>query len=73
MLLLNENIHISIEIPLKFIPNGPINNIPALAQITDWRRPGVNILIKITCYLEMYFVLFGNKTTTTSATEPLME
>ena len=22
----------------------------------------INILVKITCYLEMYFVLFGNKT-----------
>ena len=26
---------------LKFVPKGPINNIPALVQIMAWRRPGV--------------------------------
>ena len=35
-----ENIWISIEISLKFVPNGPINNIPALVQIMAWHRPG---------------------------------
>ena len=39
-IFLNENISISIKITLKFVPNGPINNIPALVQITAWRRPG---------------------------------
>ena len=29
-----------IKISLKFVPKGPINNIPALAQIMAWRRPG---------------------------------
>ena len=37
---LNENIWISINISLKFVPKGPINNMPALVQIMDWRRPG---------------------------------
>ena len=37
---LNGNIYVSIEISLKFIPNGPINNIPALVQWMAWRRPG---------------------------------
>ena len=36
----NENISISIKISLKFVPKGPINNIPALVQIMAWRRPG---------------------------------
>ena len=36
----NENIRILIEISLKFVPDGPINNIPAFVQIMDWRRPG---------------------------------
>ena len=36
----NENVWISIKIPLKFVPKGPINNIPALVQIMAWRRPG---------------------------------
>ena len=35
-----ENILILIEISLKFVPNAPINNIPALVQIMAWRRPG---------------------------------
>ena len=36
----NENVRISIEFSLKFVPNGPINSIPALVQIMAWRRPG---------------------------------
>ena len=39
-IFLNENVWISIEIPLKFVPKGPINNIPALVQIIAWRWPG---------------------------------
>ena len=29
-IFLNENVRIPIDIPLKCVPNGPINNIPAL-------------------------------------------
>ena len=36
----NENIWISIQISLKYVPKGPINNIPALVQIMACRRPG---------------------------------
>ena len=36
----NENVWISIEVSLKFILKGPINNIPALVEIMAWRRPG---------------------------------
>ena len=39
-IFLNEDIRILIEISLKFVPKGPINNIPALVQIMAWRRPG---------------------------------
>ena len=39
-ILLNENVRISIKISLKFVPKGPINNIPALVQIMAWRRSG---------------------------------
>ena len=39
-IFLNENVIISIEISLKSVPKGPINNIPALVQIMAWRRPG---------------------------------
>ena len=41
---LNGNVWISIEVSLKFVPNGPINNIPALVQIMAWRWPGVKPL-----------------------------
>ena len=39
-IFLNENVRISIKISLKCVPNGPINNIPALVQIMAWRRSG---------------------------------
>ena len=39
-IFLNENLWISIEISLKFVARGPINNIPALVQKMVWRRPG---------------------------------
>ena len=39
-IFLNENIWIPIKISLKFVPKGPINNIPALVQIMVWRRSG---------------------------------
>ena len=37
---LNENIWILIKISLKFVPRGPINNIPAFVQIMAWHRSG---------------------------------
>ena len=36
----NENVWISIKISLKFVPRGPISNIPVLVQIMAWRWPG---------------------------------
>ena len=39
-ILLNQNVWISIKISLKFVPKGPVNNIPALIEIMAWRRPG---------------------------------
>ena len=39
-IFLNENVWIPIKISLKFVPKGPVNNIPALVQIMAWRRPG---------------------------------
>ena len=39
-IFLNESIGISIKISLKIVPKGPIDNIPALAQVMAWRRPG---------------------------------
>ena len=45
-IFLNENVWISTKISLKFAPNVPFNNIPALVQIMAWRRPGDKPLSK---------------------------
>ena len=39
-IFLNENTSISIHISLNVVPEGRINNIPALVQIMAWRRSG---------------------------------
>ena len=39
-IFLNENVWISINISLKFVPKNPINDILALVQIMAWRQPG---------------------------------
>ena len=31
---------IALDVSLKFIPKGPINNIPTLVQLMAWRQPG---------------------------------
>ena len=36
----NENVRILINVSMKFVPKGPIDNIPALVLIMAWRRPG---------------------------------
>ena len=36
----NEIVWISIKTSLRFVPKGPINNIPALVQIMPWRGTG---------------------------------
>ena len=39
-IFLNENVIISAKMSPKFVPKGPIDNIPALVQIMAWCRPG---------------------------------
>ena len=39
-ILLNENVWIPNKILHKFVPKGPINNIPSLVQIMAWCQPG---------------------------------
>ena len=36
-IVFNGNVWIPVKISLKFVRKGPINNIPALVQIMDWR------------------------------------
>ena len=40
LIFFNENMWLSVKISLRFVPRGPINNIPALVQIMAWRRSG---------------------------------
>ena len=60
-IFLNENIRISIRISLKFVPNGPINNIPALIQIMDWRRPDDKPLSEPMMVRSLYVKHFGTQ------------
>ena len=39
-IFLNENVIISMKIPLKFVPKAPIINNPALVQIMAWHQSG---------------------------------
>ena len=43
-IFLNENVWISVAFSLKFVPKGPINNIPELVQLMAWCWPGNNPL-----------------------------
>ena len=43
-IFVNENAWISIEISLKFVPRGPINNIPPLVQMMALHPLGDNPL-----------------------------
>ena len=40
LIFLIKNVCISTKISLKFVPQVPINNIPALVQIIAWHRSG---------------------------------
>ena len=43
---MNEKLCILIQIWLKFIPKGPIDNKSALVQVMAWRRPGDKPLLE---------------------------
>ena len=40
---MNEKFYILIRISLKFVPQGPIDNIPASVRIMAWRRLGYKL------------------------------
>ena len=46
-ILFNENVSISIKISLKFVPKGPIDNMPTLVQIMSWCQPGNKLLSEL--------------------------
>ena len=39
-IFLNKNVWASIKMSLKFVPEDPINNVPALVQTMAWHRSG---------------------------------
>ena len=67
---MNENVWILIEISLKFVHKGPINNNPALVHIMAWRWPGdkplsqpiLFSLLTHICVTRPEWVLRGNLT-----------
>ena len=40
----NENVSVSIKIPLNFVPKAPIDNNLSLVQVMAWRRTGDKLL-----------------------------
>ena len=49
---MNEKFYISIQISLKFVAKGPIDNIPALVQIMAWCLTGNKTLYEpMTAYV----------------------
>ena len=67
-IFLKENVWISIKISLKFVPKGPINDIPAVVQIMAWCCPGdkplsepavVSLLMHI-CVSELTIIVSDN-------------
>ena len=58
-IFVNKYILISINISMKFVPNGPINTIPALVHVMAWGRPGDKSL-----YEPMMFSLLMQNDTT---------
>ena len=53
-IFLNENDTIHIQISLKFIPRGPIDNKPALVRVMAWRRIGDQPLLMMTQFTDAY-------------------
>ena len=47
----NENVWSSIKISMKFVPWGPINNIPALVQIMAWCQFIKSYILSLWSYL----------------------
>ena len=60
-IFLNEKVCIVIQISLKFVPRGPIDNNPALVQIMAWRRIGDKPLSEpmLTWFTDIYAALGG--------------
>ena len=57
-IFLNENVWISLQISLKFVPKGPINSNPALVQIMAWRRQATSHYLN-QCWL-VYWRIFAS-------------
>ena len=65
-IFMNEKFCVLIPISLKFVPKGPIKNIPALVQIMAWRLSGdkplsEQMLIQFTDAYTMYAALVGDE------------
>ena len=59
-IFLNEKVWNSIKISLKFVPNGPIDKVPALVPIMAWRQATIWINDGL-CYRGIYASLDPNE------------
>ena len=55
-IFLNEDIKISIDISMKFVPNSQIDNIPTLFQIMAWRWQGDKSLSEIMMVVSLLII-----------------
>ena len=78
-IFVNENVWILIKISLKYVPEGPIDNIPALVQIIAWRRPGdkplsepmiVNLLTHICVIRSQWFTYTAERMESPGSARP---
>ena len=68
-IFMNENGIILIKISLKYVPKGPINNIPALVQIVAWHRIGDKPLFEpmSTWFIDTYVPHMGEVSSSNEA------
>ena len=55
-IFLNENYRIAIQISVKYVPRGPIDNKPVLIQVMAWCRTGNKPLLEpmMTQFIDAY-------------------
>ena len=69
-----ENVWITIDISLTFVPKGPIDNNPALVWIMAWRRIDDKLLSEpmLIRFIDAYISRGGNRTMVAAATIVIM-
>ena len=72
-IFLTENVSISLQISLKFVPKAGLSNIPALVQIMAWHQPGDRPLSEPMMVTSIYVSFSLNESNVSDITAPLWE